>query len=449
MLLRMSRRVTSFFGACAVACVAALPTSVYAEDDAPAAAPAPVPALVPVLAPALAPAPAKPAAQWPLAYFKADQIWQLTKGAGVTVGLVDSGVSPLGDTRANLLSGADFSEGPTSSGIAHVDTDTDSHGTTMAVLIAGTGGGDGLRGLAPEAKILPVRMQKETGEDPAKIADALRYATTQHVKVINMSLGTAPTTDLAAAVKAAQDADIVVVAAAGNGGGRVITPAAYPGVVAVGAVDSTGTRWELSSFGPQVALMGPGVGIPVEDASGAPKTVRGTSNATAYVTASAALVRALHPDWTAGQTIRVLLATATKAGGTTGLGRNDKYGYGIVNPLAALNAGAPVEKDNPLMPGAAPLAAALPVAAPSPTPATPSSAASSSATPTPSQASSTSTDAVQRSAKAIATEKTGLLSSRRNKILAACAGVAVLGVVLLLLNGVLKRRQLRRNRAWH
>ncbi|MFD0638704.1 S8 family serine peptidase [Catenulispora yoronensis] len=326
----MSRRRTSIFVTCALASLAILPTTARADD----------------------PAPAKPAAQWPLTYLKADQIWQLTKGGGVTVGLVDSGVSPLGDTRANLLSGADFSEGSTSTGTAHIDTDTDSHGTTMAVLIAGTGGGQGLRGLAPEAKILPVRMQKQTGEDPAKITDAVKYATGQHVRVINMSLGTAPTADLAAAVKAAQAADIVVVAAAGNGGtAKVITPAAYPGVVAVGAVDSTGTRWDSSSYGPQVALMGPGVGIPVEDATGAPKTARGTSNATAYVTASAALLRALHPDWTAGQTIRALLATATKAGGTTGLTRNDKYGYGIVNPLAALSAGAPVEKDNPLVSG--------------------------------------------------------------------------------------------------
>jgi subtilisin family serine protease len=411
-------------------------------------------AVLPPTARADDPAPVKPAVQWPLTYLKADQVWQLTKGGGVTVGLVDSGVSPLGDTRANLLSGADFSEGATSSGIAHIDTDTDSHGTTMAVLIAGTGGGAGLRGLAPEAKVLPARMQKQTGEDPVKITDALKYATAQHVKVINMSLGTAPTADLAAAVKAAQDADIVVVAAAGNGGGKVITPAAYPGVVAVGAVDSTGTRWVSSSYGPQIALMGPGVGIPVEDADGAPKTARGTSNATAYVTASAALVRALHPDWTAGQTIRALLATATKAGGATGLARNDQYGYGIVNPLGALKAGAPMEKDNPLVTGAAALAAALPANAPSASPSTPTptptpAPSSAAPTPTPSTTQPTNTQAVENAAKAAATEKNGLLSTRRNKILAACGGVAVLGLLLLLLNRGLKRRELRRNRTWH
>jgi hypothetical protein len=393
----------------------------------------------------------RPSSQWPLTYLKADQIWQHTKGAGVTVGLVDSGVTPLGDTRDNLLPGADFSLGPQSSGIAHVDTDTDSHGTTMAVLIAGTGAGDGLRGLAPEAKILPIRMQQATGSDPVHIADAIKYAVAQHVKVINMSLGTADTPGMAAAVKQAEAADIVVVAAAGNAGtGRVIIPAAYPGVVAAGAIDSTGTRWSGSDFGPQVALTAPGVGIPVEDASGMPKTVKGTSESSAYVTASAALVRAMHPDWTAGQTIRALLATATKAGGATGLQRNNTYGYGIVNPLAALSVGAPVEKDNPLLPGAAPLAAPLPAAVPT------SAAAAAPAVPTPAPV----TSAPARSApghmttqaltptKAAATTKTGLLSSRRNKIFAACAGAAVLGLLLLVLNTSLKRRALRKNRLW-
>ena len=398
---------------------------------------------------AAAPAAAAPAApvvkQWPLSYFKADQIWQLTKGAGVTVGLVDSGVSPLGDTRDNLLVGADFSSGPTSIGPAHIDTDTDSHGTTMAVLIAGTGSGVGLRGLAPEAKILPVRMQKQTGEDPDKITDAVKWATAQHVKVINMSLGTAATPDLTAAVKAAEDADIVVVAAAGNAGtAHVIVPAALPGVIAVGAIDDTGARWNYSNFGPQIALTAPGVGIPVEDASGVPKTARGTSNATAYVTASVALVRAMHPDWTAGQTIRALLATATKAGGSAGLTRNDKYGYGIVNPLAALGAGAPVEKDNPLLPGSAPLAAPLPASA--------AVAPSSSAPATPSATPHTATDAAQNPPKTASAEpaaKTGLLSTKRDKLLAAAAGALLFGLLMFALNSALKKRAVRKNRAWH
>ena len=222
----MSHRLGSLMGVCGMAALAFMPPTVRADDAVP-----------------------KPAAQWPLTYLKADQVWQHTKGAGVTVGLVDSGVTPLGDTRDNLLPGADFSLGPDSTGIAHVDTDTDSHGTTMAVLIAGTGGGDGLHGLAPEAKILPVRMQQATGSDPVHIADAVKFAVAQHVKVINMSLGTADTPGMAAAVKQAEAADIVVVAAAGNGGtGHVIIPAAYPGVVAAGAIDDTGTRWSGSEL---------------------------------------------------------------------------------------------------------------------------------------------------------------------------------------------------------
>ena len=424
----MSHRVGSLLSVCGLVALALQPPAVHADDPA-----------------------SGTAGQWPLTYLKADQVWQHTKGAGVTVGLVDSGVSPLGDTQDNLLPGADFSAGSVSSGIAHVDTDVDSHGTTMAVLIAGTGGGDGLRGLAPAAKILPARMQKQSGSDPAKIANALQYAITQHVKVVNMSLGTDNTPDLEAAVRQAEDADVVVVAAAGNGGtGRVIIPAAYPGVVAVGAVDSTGTRWGMSNYGPQIALTGPGVGIPVEDAYGTTKVVRGTSNATAYVTASAALVRAMHPDWTAGQTIRALLATATKGGGSTGLNRNDMYGYGIVNPLAALSVGAPVEKDNPLLPGTAPLAAPLPATAstpPTPTPA-PATSGAAAAAPKTSAKAKPSAGALQKSAKTAAVAKSGPLSSRRDKIFAGCGGVAVIGLLFLLLNNVLKRRALRKSRAW-
>jgi hypothetical protein len=392
----------------------------------------------------------KPAAQWPLTYLKADQVWQHTKGAGVTVGLVDSGVTPLGDTRDNLLPGADFSVGSDSTGIAHVDTDTDSHGTTMAVLIAGTGGGDGLRGLAPEAKILPVRMQQATGSDPVHIADAVKFAIAQHVKVINMSLGTADTPGMAAAVKQAEAADIVVVAAAGNAGtGHVIIPAAYPGVVAAGAIDDTGARWSGSSYGPQVALTAPGVGILVEDADGAPKTVKGTSESSAYVTASVVLVRAMHPDWTAGQTIRALLATATKAGGAMGLQRNDAYGYGIVNPLAALSVGAPVATDNPLLPGAAPLAASLPVPAPSPAAAAPSTTGgATSATPATSAPGHATSEALKNSTKTAAATKASLLPSRRDKIIAACLGAAVLGLVLVFVISSLKRRALEKNRLW-
>jgi hypothetical protein len=424
----MSHRLGSLMGVCGMAALAFMPPTVRADDAVPKAAP-----------------------QWPLTYLKADQVWQHTKGAGVTVGLVDSGVSPLGDTRDNLLSGADFSLGPDSSGIAHVDTDTDSHGTTMAVLIAGTGAGDGLHGLAPEAKILPVRMQQADGSDPVHIADAIKFAVAQHVKVINMSLGTADTPGMAAAVKQAEAADVVVVAAAGNAGtGRVIIPAAYPGVVAAGAIDATGVRWSGSDYGPQVALTAPGVGIPVEDASGVPKTVKGTSESSAYVTASVALVRAMHPDWTAGQTIRALLATATKGGGATGLQRNNTYGYGIVNPLAALSVGAPVAKDNPLLPGAAPLVASLPAPAPAPTAAAPAASGSAtSATPAQSAPGHMTTEALKNSTKAAATAKAGLLPTRRDKIFAACAGAAVLGLLLLLLNGSLKRRALRKNRVWH
>jgi len=189
------------------------------------------------------------------------------------------------------------------------------------------------------------------------------------------------------------------------------------------------------------------VGIPVENANGVPKTVKGTSESSAYVTASVALVRAMHPDWTAGQTIRALLATATKAGGATGLQRNDRYGYGIVNPLAALSVGAPVAKDNPLLAGAAPLAASLPAPASSPA-AAPSSTAGGTTSAAPGTSPGHATTEALNPTTTAATTKSSLLPSRRDKIVAACMGAAVLGLVLVMVISSLKRRALQKNRLW-
>jgi hypothetical protein len=123
-----------------------------------------------------------------------------------------------------------------------------------------------------------------------------------------------------------------------------------------------------------------------------------------------------------------------------GIQRNDAYGYGIVNPLAALSVGAPVATDNPLLPGATPLAASLPVPAPSPAAAVPTPATSA-----PGHATS---EALKNSTKTAAATKASLLPSRRDKIIAACLGAAVLGLVLVFVISSLKRRALEKNRLW-
>lgn len=296
------------------------------------------------------PAHADTTSQWPLQYLKASQDWNITKGTGATVAVLDTGVASISDTQNSLLSaGADFSSGgSTSSGNGRADDD--GHGTGMAVLIAG--GGSTYDGLAPDARILPVRVIIGGGfAEPSAIAAGIEYAISQHVQVINLSLYvTEASADLSTAVHNAVSAGIVVVAASGNQGSSTVDyPAAYPGVIAVGAVDQSGALWSNSNTGAQVTLTAPGVNAPTEDNTGATGTADGTSASTAYVSATVALLRAAHPSWTAGQVIRDLIATAAPASGMTAGQHSNQYGYGILDPLKALQAPAPTETSNPLL----------------------------------------------------------------------------------------------------
>ncbi len=300
------------------------------------------------------PARASTIPQWALDYLKAAQAWQITKGAGVTVAVIDSGVTPVADLRPNLLTGHDFVLGSTNPDTGQVNTDTEEHGTEIASLIAGTG--VHLAGLAPEAKVLPVRdlLENKLGDAGETEAKSIRYAIAQHVQVINISQGSHKyDQDEAAAVAAAEQAGIVVVAAAGNDlGAPVDYPAAYPGVLAVTAVDQTAKLAFFSNKGPQVSLAAPGTHIYADNNLDRQVVTQGTSMACAYVSAAAALIRAAHPAWTAGQVIRDLIDTASPGAGQAPGQRDDRYGYGIVDLMKALTAPAPSATTSPL-PGAA------------------------------------------------------------------------------------------------
>lgn len=297
-----------------------------------------------------APAHAYSSQQWALDYLKANQDWQVSKGSGVTIALLDTGVASIPDLTGRVNSGADYSEGTTSSGNGETDTDSNGHGTGMASVIAGNG--TDVTGLAPSAAILPVRVAAGTnGFVASNIASAIQYAISQHVGVINLSFGGPQDlgSQVSAAIAQAVAANIVVVAAAGNDGTSVEYPAAYPGVVAVGAIDQNGQAWSQSNTGAQVALAAPGVEIYRDNNLNQQGTESGTSEATAYVSATAALIRSAHPDWTAGQVIRDLISTATPASGQAAGQRSDQYGYGVVTPLKALQASAPSDTSNPLL----------------------------------------------------------------------------------------------------
>lgn len=237
------------------------------------------------------------------------------------------------------------------------------HGTGMAGIIAGhghgPGGSDGVLGIAPEARILPVRVILEDKDPQRKkarttrgsaLADGIRWAADHGADVINLSLGddsrTAhPEAQEDDAVQYALRKGVVVVASAGNGGeqgNRASYPAAYPGVIAVAAVDRYGSRAAFSTRRWYATVAAPGVDVVIADPNRRYYEGWGTSTASAYVSGAAALVRSAYPRLSPAQVKRLLEDTArsSPAGG-----RDDAVGHGLVDPAAALKAAAKVEPE--------------------------------------------------------------------------------------------------------
>ncbi|WP_055720151.1 type VII secretion-associated serine protease mycosin, partial [Streptomyces niveiscabiei] len=279
--------------------------------------------------------------QWFLDGMQAETMWKTSTGKGITVAVIDTGVDPTNpDLIGRVLSGKDFATDQP--GDEH--TDYDGHGTGMAGLIAGTGaydGGNGAFGLAPGAKILPVRMPK-SGE-AANLAEgnkrfnevlpgAIRYAADAGAQIINISLGqTDDSSGVREAVKYALGKGALIFAAvgnSGNAGNQPEYPAATPGVVGVAAVGKNLSRTDESQFGSQVDMAAPGDDM-VHACGGKTGLCRthGTSDATALASASAALIWSVHPTWTNNQILRVMLNTIGAP--VDGAKWNNAIGYGI------------------------------------------------------------------------------------------------------------------------
>ncbi|MER5513504.1 type VII secretion-associated serine protease mycosin [Streptomyces sp. NPDC002763] len=296
-------------------------------------------------------APTPLGSEWPLdaEHFDASRIWRLSQGAGVTVAVVDTGVNARHpDLAGRVLPGTDVT-GQAADG--RVDVSSESHGTSVAGVIVGSGGsGRGMAGLAPRATVLPVRVSAEEAADPLALAKGIVYAADHGASVINISMvTTAADPQIRDAVAYARRHDIVVVAAAGNSGraGDPVTyPAAFPGVVAVSGTTRDGGSWTAGESGSYIALAAPAVDIYSTRNSGGYLTKDGTSYSAPYVSAAAALLRAAYPSESAGQIIARLIGTADRPDG--GSGRDDRFGYGIVDPLKALGAPAPAAGADPL-----------------------------------------------------------------------------------------------------
>lgn len=295
------------------------------------------------------------AKQWALDAMHTQEAWQTTKGAGVTVAVLDTGVeNDHPDLVGNVLTGKDM----IGFGAVRGQRPWARHGTAMAGIIAGhghgVGNGDGVMGIAPEARILPVRVILEDG-DPARsrarntrgnaLAEGIRWAADHGADVINLSLGddsasAHPEAGEDDAVQYALKKGAVVVASAGNGGEKgdhISYPAAYPGVIAATAVDKFGTRASFSTRRWYATVAAPGDDVVIADPDHKYYEGWGTSAASAFVSGAVALVKAAHPSLTPAQIKKLLEDTARNA--PSG-GRDDSRGFGFVDPAAALKAAA-------------------------------------------------------------------------------------------------------------
>ncbi|WP_442933872.1 type VII secretion-associated serine protease mycosin [Micromonospora sp. CPCC 206171] len=276
--------------------------------------------------------------QWHLRYLEVPKVQRISQGEGVVVAVPDTGVAPHADLDGNVLPGTDIFSG----GYGDGRRDQDSHGTGMAGLIAAHGNGDrGALGIAPKAKILPVRVKRinEQGNSD-DLAAGIEYSVAHGAEVISISSVSGPDLRLQQAVETALRANIIVVAGAGNRPREreVGFPAAYPGVIAVGGTDRRGTHATVSVDGPQIDVVAPAVDIYSTSINGKYRKGTGTSDATAIVAGAAALIRSKYPYLPAQEVAHRLTATAVDKGPP---GRDDEYGYGVINLVAALTADVP------------------------------------------------------------------------------------------------------------
>ncbi|MFE0685577.1 S8 family serine peptidase [Streptomyces sp. NPDC058961] len=281
--------------------------------------------------------------EWYLDSMRASDMWKISTGKGVKVAVVDTGVNPNTPSLRSQVLSQEVAQ-PASYGAT---TDYQGHGTTMAELIAGTGAGGGIKGLAPDVKIVPFRVAMKTMKDAddrkrtASAAVGIRAAADSDAKIINLSFGgAAAEPGEREAVEYALSKGKLVFAATGNdeetSGGVLEFPAAFPGVVGVGAADASGTVGKFSQSGNYVDLASPGLNTLAwcDTTFQEYCNASGTSAASAIASASAALIWSAHPTWTADQVLRTMIDTAGRS-----WDRNtpSKYlGYGLIRPRLVL-----------------------------------------------------------------------------------------------------------------
>ncbi|MFD6247562.1 type VII secretion-associated serine protease mycosin [Streptomyces roseolus] len=297
---------------------------------------------------------------WSLQRVQLDELWAQSTGKNVRVAVIDTGVDVRNPQLAkavdaksgiNLIpkDAKDANGYKLKRGKENGTTDTVGHGTKVAGIIAARPAkGTGFVGLAPDATIIPIQQNDADGNGTTTtLAAAIRHAIAKKADVINISQDTAdavkPTPLLEEAVKAALEAEIVVVASAGHDGlgGNVkrTYPASYEGVLAVAASDRNNERAAFSQSGDFVGVAAPGVDMVSTVPLGGHCADNGTSFSAPYVAGLAALIKSKHDDWTQEQIVAQIQQTAERSVA----GHDRLVGWGVVDPVRALT-----EDDKPI-----------------------------------------------------------------------------------------------------
>jgi membrane-anchored mycosin MYCP len=281
------------------------------------------------------------AVPWPQLRLAPERIWPLTRGASVLVAVVDTGVSAAAPALAGVVApgGASFAGDPDPT------TDCAGRGTFMAGIIAAQPEpGVGFSGVAPQARILPVRVTDKADEvDPSALANGIRHAADAGARVIAVSVSTTtPSADLEAAVTHAVALDAVVLA--DTGGDDKVYPAAYENVIGVAGLGQDGVA--SSAAGPTArSLLAPDTDVQSIPPAGLGHVVAsGSGIGVAFAAGVAALVRSYRPGLSAIQVRERLEATADHPSVAL---PDPTMGYGVVDPYAAVASVLPRESGEP------------------------------------------------------------------------------------------------------
>ena len=275
--------------------------------------------------------------EWNVDRIDADLSWSLSKGEGVGVAVVDTGIDKdHPDLAANIIGGVNFVAKGRRLNPDKWDDDS-GHGTHVAGIIAAVDNEIGVIGVAPDAGLYAVKVLDQSGNGwLSDVVAGIEWAVDNNADVINLSLGASSSWPLLNdACQAAADSGVLIVAAAGNDGGDVLYPARYDSVIAVGATDSSDTVPWWSNRGPEVELAAPGVGVRSTWKGDSYNTISGTSMATPHVAGTCALMLG-SPEPLPPNGIRVKLQETAED--LEPDGKDDASGYGLVDAEKAVTA---------------------------------------------------------------------------------------------------------------